>query len=180
MCFYVSYFASDVWLNQLVALVVSLCETILTLPNANSVLILAISSWGFFLRHDGLNVFVFTFPPLRKPLKQHAGNTKYFFCILWGKKNLISLVKNTDLKTLVLWSVHNFPLNCFYVNTLIFPVFCLQSSVSGSPDSADHWHVHLQGAVSDWRQTAAEGYSQQRLQKQVSACPETALKNRNR
>lgn len=120
MCFYVSYFASDVWLNQLVALVVSLCETILTLPNANSVLILAISSWGFFLRHDGLNVFVFTFPPLRKPLKQHAGNTKYFFCILWGKKNLFSRVKNTDLKTLVLGSVHNFLLNCFYVNTLIF------------------------------------------------------------
>ena len=55
-------------------------------------------------------------------------------------------------------------------------VLSMQSSVSGSPHSADHRHVHLQRTLSGWRQTAAEGYSQQRLQKQVTVCPELSIK----
>lgn len=52
----------------------------------------------------------------------------------------------------------------------------MQSSVSGSPHSAVHRHVHVQRTFSGWRQTAAKGYSQQCLQKQVIVCPELPLK----
>lgn len=38
----------------------------------------------------------------------------------------------------------------------------------GSSYSSDHWHVHFQRTLPGWRQTPSEGYSQQRLQKQVS------------
>lgn len=45
---------------------------------------------------------------------------------------------------------------------------CLQPSVSGSSHPSSHRHVHLQRTFSGWRQIAAEGDSEQRLQKQVS------------
>lgn len=80
-------------------------------------------------------------------------------------KDLSSCICMSNLNTASAWEVVAYCL-C---------ALCLQSSVSGSSHPSSHRHVHLQRTFSGWRQIAAEGDREQRLQKQVSQNTGSAL-----